>query len=260
MTWSTVVPQWQAAVAYQDISVVEDDPWEAEVYARITSDLNNAVAYLETIRKKALGEEKYVKQTAGKNQYGHVVLEVLPFNGNGKFKFKNKAKSGLIPKEFLEAIEAGIKESMDIGIIAGFPITNVEVVLLDGSFHDEDSSELSFKIAASLAFQKAIKHGEPILLEPMMKIEILVQDEYLGEVINDFNSREGKITKMDTRNNLHIVAGLVPLSNMFGYATTLRTLSQGRANYTMEFFDYIEMSDDKMKDVLKNQLGIYQIN
>jgi len=218
------------------------------------------VAYLETIRKKALGEEKYIKQTGGKTQYGHVVLEVLPFNGNGKFKFKNRAKSGSIPKEFLEAIEVGVRESMDIGIIAGFPMTNVEVSLLDGSFHDEESSELSFKIAASLAFQKAIKKGEPILLEPMMKIEILVQDEYLGEVINDLNSREGKVTKMDTRNNLHIVDGLVPLSNMFGYATSIRTLSQGRANYTMEFFDYVEMSEEKMKDVLKNQLGIYQIN
>lgn len=218
------------------------------------------VAYLETIRKKALGEEKYFKQTGGKPQYGHVLLEVLPFNGGEKFKFKNKAKSSSVPKEFLNAIEIGVKESMDIGIIAGFPITNVEVTLLDGSFHDEDSSELSFKIAASLAFQKAIKKGEPILLEPIMKIEILIQDEYLGEVISDFNSREGKITRMDTRNNLHIVDGLVPLSKMFGYATTLRTLSQGRANYTMEFYDYIEMSDAKMKDVLKNQLGVYQLN
>jgi len=218
------------------------------------------VAYLETIRKTARGEEKYVKQAGGKGQYGHVVLEVVPLNSGEKFKFEDRIRTHTIPQEFIPAIETGVKESMDIGLIAGFPLTNIQVNLLEGSYDAEDSSDVSFKIAASMAFKAALKQADPILLEPMMKIEILVQDEYLGEVINDFNAREGKVTRMENKHTMHIIDGLVPMSNMFGYATTLRTLSQGRATYTMEFHDYIQMSDDKMKDVLRNQLGIYQIN
>ncbi|MCP4214348.1 MAG: elongation factor G, partial [bacterium] len=152
------------------------------------------------------------------------------------------------------------KESMEVGILSGHPVINVEVTLLDGTFHDVDSTDLAYKIAASMAFKKAFKKAKPILLEPVMKIEIVVQDEYLGEVIGDFNAREGKVTKMDVKNNLHIIDGLVPLSNMFGYATTLRTLSQGRANYSMEFQDNVEMPEKKMNDVLTNQLGIYTIS
>jgi elongation factor G len=218
------------------------------------------VAYLETIRTKAEAEERYVKQSGGKGQYGHVLLEVIPLKGSGKFKFNTKVKSHVIPKEFIAPIETGIRESMDIGIIAGFPLTNIEATLLNGSYHEVDSSDLSFKIASSRAFKKAIKKANPILLEPMMKIEILVQDEYLGEVINDFNSREGKVTRMDNKNNIHIVDGLAPLSNMFGYATAIRTLTQGRATYSMEFFNYKEMTEEKMNDVLENQLGIYKIH
>ena len=221
---------------------------------------NPRVAYLETIRTKAEAEERYVKQSGGKGQYGHVLLEVIPLKGSGKFKFNTKVKSHVIPKEFIAPIETGIRESMDIGIIAGFPLTNIEATLLNGSYHEVDSSDLSFKIASSRAFKKAIKKANPILLEPMMKIEILVQDEYLGEVINDFNSREGKVTRMDNKNNIHIIDGLAPLSNMFGYATAIRTLTQGRATYSMEFFDYKEMTEEKMNDVLENQLGIYKIH
>lgn len=218
------------------------------------------VAYHETIRKRAIGEEKYIQQAGGKGQYGHVILELVPYDGKDKFKFTINVKSHVIPKEFHKAIETGVKESMDIGLIAGFPVCNVEAILVNGSYNEEESTELAFKIAASMAFQDAFKKGNPILLEPIMKIEILVQDEYLGEVMGDFNAREGKITNMDNRNSLHIIDGLVPLSNMFGYATALRTLSQGRANYSMEFYDYIEMSEEKMNDVLKNQLGIYSYN
>jgi elongation factor G len=149
---------------------------------------------------------------------------------------------------------------MDIGILAGFPITNVEVNLVGGSSHDEDSTEPAFKMAAAMAFKKAFKNGNPILLEPVMKIELLVPDEYLGEVINDFNTREGKVVNMGQKSDmLHVIKGYVPLSNTFGYATTLRTLSQGRANYSMDFYDYEEMPDKKMDDVLHNQLGIYRI-
>ncbi len=218
------------------------------------------VAYHETVRIASRGEEKYIKQAAGKNQYGHVVLEVAPLRGREKFKFSADVKSGTIPKEFYPAIETGVKESMDVGVLAGFPVMNVHVTLVDGSFHDDDSTELAYKIAAATAFKKAFRDAKPILLEPLMKIEVVVQDEYLGEVIGDLNAREGKVTKMDVRNNLHIIDGLVPLSTMFGYATALRTLSQGRANYSMEFQDYVEMPEKKMNDVLTNQLGIYTFN
>jgi elongation factor G len=218
------------------------------------------VAYHETVRKGAVGEDRYVKQTGGKGQYGHVVLEVGPLAGVERFKFNTRVKPRAIPKEFFKAIELGVKEAMEVGILAGFPVINVEVTLLDGSFHEEDSTELAYKIAAASAFKKAFRQAKPILLEPLMKIEILVQDEYVGEVIGDFNARDGKVTKMDVRNNLHIIDGLVPLSTMFGYATTLRTLTQGRANYSMEFQDYVEMPEKKMNDVLTNQLGIYTSN
>lgn len=218
------------------------------------------VAYHETVRTSAQAEEKYVKQTGGKGQYGHVLLEVAPFNGVEKFKFKTRIKSGVIPKEYFNAVEIGVKEALEVGILAGFPVINVEVTLLDGSYHEEDSTELAYKIAAASAFKKAFRSAKPILLEPLMKIEILVQDEYLGDVIGDFNAREGKVTKMDVKNNLHIIDGLVPLSTMFGYATALRTLSQGRANYSMEFQDYVEMPEKKMNEVLTNQLGIYTLN
>jgi elongation factor G len=218
------------------------------------------VAYHETIRRPAIGEEKYVKQAGGKGQYGHVVLELKPYQGKEKLKFVNKIKPGIIPKEFYHSIELGVSEAMDIGILAGFPVTSVEVTLLDGSFREEESTETAYKIAASQAFKNAFRKGNPILLEPIMKIEIAVQEEYLGVVIDDFNTREGRVLKMDLKNNLHIIDGLVPLSSMFGYATGLRTLTQGRANYSMEFFDYSEMSEGKMNEVLKSQLGIYAIN
>ena len=218
------------------------------------------VAYHETIRGKAIGVGEYIQQIAGKNQYAKVSLEVAPSRGDETDIFKNKLKAGLIPKEYIDSIEEGVTDAMNIGEIAGFPVSNVRVNLVDGVYSDEDSTEVAFKIAASLAFKNAFKKGNPILLEPVMKIEILVQDEYLGEVMGDFSSREGKITKMDNRNGLHILDGLVPLSNMFGYATALRTLSQGRANYSMEFYNYAEMTETKMKDVLKHQLGIYTIN
>jgi len=219
------------------------------------------VAYHETIRESAIGEEEYIKQTtSGKGQYGHAVLEVAPLTGGEKFRFTSKLKHGALPKEYFEAIEIGIKESMEVGALAGFPVLNVDVTLLDAKYNEDDSSELAYKIAASAAFKHAFREAKPILLEPIMKIEVVVQDEYLGEVIGDFNAREGKVTRMDVKNNLHIVDGLVPLSNMFGYATALRTLSQGRANYSMEFEDYIEMPEKKMQDVLTKQLGIYTFN
>jgi elongation factor G len=218
------------------------------------------VAYHETIRRVSTGESKYCKQTGGRNHYAHVVLSVAPLDHGGKFRFNTNIGHRLIPQEFFPAVEAGVRESLDTGVVAGYPIINVAVTLVDGSAHETDSSEMAFKIAASQAFQEAFKQGDPVLLEPLMKVEIVVQDEYLGDVIGDFNAREGKVTHMDVKNSLHIVDGLAPLSNMFGYATAFRTLTQGRASYSMEFYDNVEMTDKKMYDVLRNQLGIYTFN
>jgi elongation factor G len=218
------------------------------------------VAYHETIAEESSGENRYIRQVGGRGHYGHVALRVAPISTNGKFAFYSKVKTSVIPKEFHGAVEAGVREAMDNGIIAGYPIINVEVTLIDGSFDAEESSEIAYQIAASMAFRDAFRKGKPILLEPLMKIEILVQDEYVGEVISDFSAREGKIVKMDIKNNLHIIDGLVPLSSMFGYATAFRTLTQGRANYSMEFYDNVAMPEKKMNDVLRNELGIYTSN
>lgn len=218
------------------------------------------VAYHETVRQAAVGEEKYQRQAAGRNQYGHVVLEVKPLPGSEKFRFRATAARDVVPPEFHHAVELGVREATEIGVIAGFPITNVEVVLVGGSTHEDDASELGYKVAASQAFIKAFRAGRPILLEPMMKIEITVQEEYLGDVMGDLNTRQGRVTHMDVKGGMRIIDGLVPLSTMFGYATALRTLTQGRAHYSLEFNQYSEMSEEKMSDVLKSQLGIYSVN
>ncbi len=218
------------------------------------------VAYRETIRVQSVGEEKYEKQAGGKSQYGHVVLKLEPFSGESVYKFNIKIKPDVIPDEFYKSIETGVKEAMELGTLAGFPIINVNITLVDGSYDSEDSSELAFKVAASKAFYKAFKNGKPILLEPVMKVELTVQDEYLGEVINDFNAREGKVIGMELKNGVHNVDGVAPLSSMFGYATVLRTISQGRANFSMEFYKHEQLTDKKMESIFKNQLGIYSYN
>lgn len=218
------------------------------------------VAYQETIRKVARGEEKYFQQAAGHSQFGHVVLELRPTNGADKLRFVTSIKDDMVPRRFHAAIEAGVQEAMDFGFIAGFPITGVIVDLVGGSLDDENSTELGYKVAASMAFQKAFQAADPVLLEPIMKLEIRVQDDYLGDVMGDLNARQGRVTHMDNRHGLHVIDVRVPMSNMFGYATALRTLTQGRATYAMEFADYAPMTDEKMQDVLRNQLGIYSLN
>jgi len=218
------------------------------------------VAYRETIRIQSIGEEKYVKQTGGKSQFGHVVLKLEPLAGESTYKFNIKIKSEIIPDEFYKSIETGVKEAMELGTLAGFPIINVNITLVDGSYDSEDSSELAFKVAASKAFYKAFRNAKPILLEPVMKVELTVQDEYLGEVINDFNAREGRVIGMELKNGVHNVDGVAPLSSMFGYATALRTISQGRADFSMEFYKHEQLTDKKMESVFKNQLGIYSYN
>jgi len=218
------------------------------------------VAYRETIRKPATAEEKYLRQAAGKSQYGHVVLQMLPWNGTERFRFVNKLDDGQIPGEFIPAVEAGVRESLDVGILAGYPVAGVEVLLIGGSFHEDESTESAYKVAASMACQSAFKQGEPTLMEPVMKVEITVQEEYLGAVMGDFNARGGRVTHMEVKAGLRILEGMVPMAAMFGYASALRTLSQGRANYSLEFASYEVMTTDKMENVLRTQLGIYSIN
>ncbi|MDH4237499.1 MAG: elongation factor G [Nitrospira sp.] len=196
------------------------------------------VAFRETIRRKAEAESKYVKQTGGRGQYGHVVLSVEPSESGKGFEFVNKVVGGVIPKEFIPAIEKGVRERLDSGVIAGYPLRDVRVTLTYGSYHDVDSNEMAFKIAGSMAFADACKKADPVLLEPIMKVEVLVPQEFMGDVIGNLNGRRGKVQGMKVRAGAQAIDASVPLSEMFGYATDLRSRTQGRATYSMEFDRY----------------------
>ncbi len=197
------------------------------------------VAYRETITRKILEESKYIKQSGGKGQYGHVCLELEP-NNNG-FVFVNKIKGGAIPIDFIPAIEQGVKEGLESGPLAGYPLINVKVTLVDGSYHEVDSSDLAFKIAARNAIHEGTKKAGPVILEPIMKLEVVTPEEFIGDIISDLNARRGKIKEMETKNRLYFIYSFVPLSELFGYATVLRSLSQGRAIYNMEPAHYEEV-------------------
>lgn len=199
------------------------------------------VAYRETIRKKIEEEGKYIRQTGGRGQYGHVWIEVEPLPPASGFEFVDKIKGGRIPREYIPAVEKGLKEALDTGVLAGYPVVDVRVTLFDGSFHEVDSSEIAFKIAGSMAFKSACKKASPSLLEPIMKIDVLTPEEYMGDVIGDLNARRAKILSMEPRGNIKVIKGTVPLSEMFGYATVVRSLSQGRASYSMEPSHYEEV-------------------
>ena len=196
------------------------------------------VAFRETIRRSAEAESKYVKQTGGRGQYGHVVLTVEPSEANKGFEFVNKIVGGVIPREFIPAVEKGVKERMDAGVIAGYPLRDIRVTLTYGSYHDVDSNEMAFKIAGSMAFADACKRADPVLLEPIMKVEVLVPQDFMGDVIGNLNGRRGKVQGMKARAGAQAIEATVPLSEMFGYATDLRSRTQGRATYSMEFDRY----------------------
>jgi len=196
------------------------------------------VAFRETIRRSAEAESKYVKQTGGRGQYGHVVLTVEPSETNKGFEFVNKIVGGVIPREFIPAVEKGVKERMDAGVIAGYPLRDIRVTLTYGSYHDVDSNEMAFKIAGSMAFADACKRADPVLLEPIMKVEVLVPQDFMGDVIGNLNGRRGKVQGMKVRAGAQAIEATVPLSEMFGYATDLRSRTQGRATYSMEFDRY----------------------
>ena len=196
------------------------------------------VAYRETIRTASKAEGRFVRQSGGRGQYGHVVLEVEPGEAGKGLDFVNKITGGAIPREFINPVKKGIKEAMDSGILAGYPVVDIRATLLDGSFHEVDSSEIAFKIAGSMAFREASRKARPVLLEPVMAVEVVTPEDYMGDVIGDLNSRRGKIQEMSKRGKVQIVKARVPLSGMFGYATDLRSKTQGRATFTMQFGNY----------------------
>ncbi|MFH1046258.1 MAG: elongation factor G [Candidatus Omnitrophota bacterium] len=199
------------------------------------------VAYKETISREVESEEKFVQQTGGRGQYGHVVLEMRPGERNSGIVFVDKIKGGAIPREFIPAIRDGVYESAQTGVLAGYPVTDVEITLVDGSFHEVDSSELAFKMAGAFAFSAGMKKGRSILLEPVMDAEVIIPEEFMGEVIGDINSRRAQIKSIDHRSNARVLKGHVPLAEMFGYATALRSLTQGRGIFTMEPSYYAEV-------------------
>jgi elongation factor G len=199
------------------------------------------VAYKETITKAVNTVGKFIQQTGGRGQYGHVVMDMAPGLPNSGVTFTNKIVGGAIPKEYIPAVKEGVISASRSGTLAGYPVTDVEAVLVDGTFHVVDSSELAFKMAGSIAFSEGMKKANPILLEPIMDIEIVTPEEYLGDIIGDFNSRRGKIESIAQRGNVKVIRGLVPLAEMFGYATALRSSSQGRATYTMEPTAYAQV-------------------
>ena len=196
------------------------------------------VAYKETIRKTVEREGKFIRQTGGRGQYGHVVLKVAPQPAGTGFEFADAVKGGSIPREYIPAVEKGVREAAESGALAGYPIVDVKVTLLDGSYHEVDSSEIAFKIAGSLGFKDAVSRANPVLLEPIMAVEVVVPEEFMGDVIGDISSRRGKVLGMDSRPAAQVIEARVPLAEMFGYATDLRSMTQGRATYTMQFSHY----------------------
>jgi elongation factor G len=213
------------------------------------------VAYKETLTQAADGEGRYIRQTGGRGQYGHARIVVTPRKAGEGFEFVNGIVGGAIPREFIKPVEEGVREAMSAGVLAGYPVDDVSVTLRDGSFHEVDSSELAFKIAGSMAFKDAARKAAPVLLEPVMRVEVVVPEEYMGDVMADLTGRRGRITSMEARGATQIVNARVPLSEMFGYATDLRSRTQGRATYTMHFDRYEQAPQAVSDEVVARVMG-----
>jgi elongation factor G len=214
------------------------------------------VAYREGITQAVpKAEARFVRQTGGRGQYGHVVIKMEPNEYGAGFVFDNKIVGGAIPKEYIPAIQAGIVEAMETGVLAGFPVEDVKVELIDGSYHEVDSSEMAFKIAGSMAFREAAKKAKPVLLEPIEDVEVVVPEEYMGDVMGDLNSRRGHILGMEPRAGAQVIRADVPLAQMFGYATDVRSMTQGRATYTMQFSHYAEVPPALAQEIIAQQGG-----
>jgi elongation factor G len=208
------------------------------------------VAYKETIRKTVKSEGKFIRQSGGRGQYGHVWLEIEPLEKGKGYEFVNKIVGGVIPKEYIPAVELGVREAFENGVLAGYQVVDVKVTLYDGSYHEVDSSEMAFKIAASIAFKEGMKKADPVLLEPFMSVEVVTPEEYMGDVIGDINSRRGEIEGMEPKGPAQVIRGFVPLSEMFGYATNLRSRTQGRGVYTMQFSHYAEVPNNIANSII----------
>jgi len=211
------------------------------------------VAYKETIKGNAEAEEKYIKQSGGRGQYGHVKLKVEPLERGTGFEFINEIKGGVVPQEYIPAVEKGVKESLEKGVIAGYPLQDIKVTLFDGSYHEVDSSEAAFKIAGSMALKAAAKAAKPIILEPIMKVAVMTAPDFVGDVTGDLNARRGRIESMDDRGNIKVITAKVPLGNMFGYSTQLRSMTEGRASYSMEFDNYEETPQNIANDIISGK-------
>ncbi|GFN23050.1 elongation factor G [Thermanaeromonas sp. C210] len=214
------------------------------------------VAYKETIRKAVKAEGKYIRQSGGRGQYGHVVLELEPLEPGKGYEFVSKIVGGVVPKEYIPAVDAGVREAMETGVLAGYPLVDIRAVLVDGSYHEVDSSEMAFKIAASQALKEGVKKADPVLLEPIMKVEVTVPEEYMGDVIGDINARRGRIEGLEPRGGTEVIRGYVPLAEMFGYATDLRSRTQGRGTYVMQFSHYSEVPQNLAEEIIKRQRGM----
>ena len=213
------------------------------------------VSYRETFRKSAEVEGKFVRQSGGRGQFGHVWIEFSP-NEEGKgFEFIDNIVGGSVPREYIGSVEAGIRDSLNNGIIAGYPLIDIKARLYDGSYHDVDSNEMAFKVAASLALKNAVAHVDPVLLEPMMKVDVVIPEEYMGDIMGDITSRRGRVEGMEARGNAQVVAAMVPLAQMFGYATSLRSNTQGRGVFSMVFDHYEEVPKSIAEEIIKKNKG-----
>ena len=213
------------------------------------------VAYRETIRKTVEQEYKYAKQSGGRGQYGHVFLRLEPLEPGTGYEFVNDIKGGAIPKEYIPAVDKGCQEAMQNGVLAGYPVEDVRVTVYDGSYHEVDSSEMAFKLAASMGFKEGARKAGAVILEPMMKVEVETPEEYMGDVIGDLNKRRGQVNNMSERGGNKIIDAFCPLSEMFGYSTDLRSQTQGRATYSMEFDHYDEVPKNVGEEIIKKRNG-----
>lgn len=213
------------------------------------------VAYKETVRNQAKAEGRFIRQSGGRGQYGHVVIELEPKEAGSGFEFINKIVGGAVPKEYISAVDAGVRQAMEVGALAGYQMVDMKVTLVDGSYHDVDSSEIAFKAAGSMALREAAKKAQAVLLEPVMKIEVVVNEQYMGDVIGDINSRRGRVDEMEPKGNTQVIHGYVPLAEMFGYATELRSRTQGRGTYTMQFSHYEEVPQNIAGDIISRNFG-----
>jgi elongation factor G len=213
------------------------------------------VAYRETIRKQSQAEGKYIRQTGGSGQYGHVKIRIEPNEPGKGYEFENAIIGGVIPKEYIQPVSAGIVEAMKNGILAGYPVEDIKVRLFDGSYHEVDSNEMAFKIAGSMAFKEAARKASPVILEPIMDVEVITPEDYMGDVMGDLSSRRGKIEGMTARSDAQVIKAAVPLSEMFGYATVLRSMSQGRAIYSMQFARYEEAPRNIQEQIVEAAKG-----